>query len=154
MQPSIVLHYLIHEHFDHLRLQTVLSDLQYGACSVEKPILNHTVFPSIKEEVVESFEDIDVLLFEGIYTLCDGMTYDFLRYSTLRIFIDADDADISIWNWEREVRRGENARTQEKFEYDTKWDKENYRAVVYPTKKYADLVIQKPAKDAYELYWQ
>lgn len=150
-QPERVENYLIHPHFDHRGLHLILQQIHSGAEHIQKPIWDHEGPVSYKEEITECFWDIDLILFEGIYTLCDSATYDFLHYSALRIFIDADEEDICRWNWERELKLGEKARSKEKFDADTAWDMEDYRKTVVPTRSHADFIVHKYSNHTYDL---
>ena len=55
----------------------------------------------IKFEETLSLAGIDLLIIEGEYTLCDSTTYDFLKYSTLRIFMHTRAEDMIEWTWQR-----------------------------------------------------
>lgn len=150
-QPTPVENTKMHPYFDYRRLHTVLQQIVMGHEHVKKPIWDKTGPKSVKEEVVACFHDIDLLLFEGTYTLCGSNTYDFLKYSNYKVFIDAPQDTIVSWNYEREVPKGKKARTKEKFDSDIAWDMEDYRNVILPTKQVADFIIEKDSNHNYLL---
>ena len=150
-QPTIVKNALIHKHFDHYRLHNVIRQILDGTEHVIKPIWDSYGSTRIKEDVVACFWNIDLILFEGTYTLCDSKNYDFLKYSSLRIFIEATDENILTWNWEREMEHPLKARTREKFDNDAKWDMDDYHQTILPTKKYADFIINLDENHSYSI---
>lgn len=149
LQPTHVENTTLHPYFDYHRLHNVLRQVIDGQEYVEKPVWNKNGPKPVKEEIMASFCDIDLIIFEGIYTLWGADTYDFSKYSAFKIFIDAPLDVISVWNWERELQRGERARSKEKFDSDIAWDMEDYRNVILPAKKVADVVIEKDANHSY-----
>ncbi|MFZ5954468.1 MAG: uridine kinase family protein [Candidatus Dependentiae bacterium] len=154
LQPTPVENPLIHKNFDHIKLHDTLSKIISGEEHIEKPIWDHAEKVSTKDTEVACFHNVNLILFEGIYCLCDSTSYDFLKYSSIRVFLDADDTDIIEWNWKRELRTPEKARTREKFDEDIKWDMEDYHKTIAPTKQYADFVIFKKNDHSYEIRQQ
>lgn len=145
LQPTPVFNALLHPYLDHLRLHEVIQKVIAGQEHIQKPIWDRTGLKSVKEEVVACFHDIDLILFEGIYTLCGSETYDLLKYSSYRIFIEAPEDQIMQWNRDRESLKCRKSRTQEKFESDVAWDMKDYREIILPSKNNADIVIKKAA---------
>ena len=149
-KPSI--HATAHRNLDSYRLHEVMKQLGEGKKHIQKPVWEHAAWiQRSKREEVECFDGIELILFEGTYALCGPDTYDFLKYSQCRVFIDAPEERILQWNWERELR-GTRARTREKFDEDVAWDMEDYRRVILPSKKDADFIITKDESHAYHLF--
>ena len=153
LQPELVKNPVTHPHFDNSRAHDVIQQIIANGEHVRKPVWDHSEAISCKEEIVACFHDVDLVLFEGIYALCDENTYDFLHYSSLRIFLEAEEKDIIEWNWQRELECPKKARSREKFDGDVAWDMEDHRKVVAPTKKDADFIIHKDANHNYSLEW-
>ncbi len=90
-----------HPRLKHALVHSVMKKIKNGEKSIKKPGWNNEVTPPYKTEEVLSLEGIQLILFEGEYTLCDNEDYNFKQYSEFCIFIDADDEDIVDWDWQR-----------------------------------------------------
>lgn len=151
-EPTPIKNALIHPYFNQDRLHEVLKQVIEGKEHIEKPVWDTSGKVRAKEEETACFWGIDIILFEGIYTLCDESNYDFLKYSSLKIFLDATQENINAWNWQRELsHHPDKVRTKEKFDNDVKWDIEDYHKTIAPMKKHADFILTKDANYAYTL---
>lgn len=151
MQTAIVENYLTHPHFDYKYLHEVLQALSNRKQQVKKPVWHHSETHNYREDIIQSYENVDLILFEGIYSCCDKDTYDFAQYSALKIFIDAEEKDIIAWNWQRELSWGKKARNKEKFDTDIAWDIEDYKKTVLPAKKNAHFILHRKIDHRYIL---
>lgn len=139
-----------HAQFDYLRLHAVIQQILGGQEQVRKPIWNKTGPKPVKEDVVANFKDVDLLLFEGLYTLSGPDSYDLGKYKQYGIFINAPVDAILDWNWQRELAaKGREPRAREKFDSDVAWDMQDYYKVVLPTKDFADCILEKDSKHQY-----
>lgn len=136
---------LFDQHKAHALLQKILN----GEEIIEKPAWDETGPKSFKITQDFDLREVELLIFEGEFTVCDENTYDFLRYSNLRVIIDADDNDLIRWDWER-ARYLET----DSFAEFTEWKVQRiavYRKLLEPLKKYADYLVRKEGSHCYQL---
>lgn len=101
-------------HFKVSELHSTLSSIHQGAKLVSKP--TYSQITGLVGFQTLDITDIDLILFEGLYALCTREPINFYNYCTTGIFIEADEADIYRWKWEREQKKM-RSRTPEQFEY-------------------------------------
>jgi len=133
----------LHENFDHDGLHAMLQQILAGHEHVKKSAWDKNLPACFIKEETACFCDIDVILLEGIYVLCDMAPYAFSQYSMLRIFIDAAEDDIRNWKREREAAKPGPARPKEVFEKRLEWNMEDYRVNIKPSSKNAHFIILK-----------
>jgi len=91
----------IHKCFEWKRLHRFLNKMLEGESVVEKPAWDFSGDKPFKVTENYSLEDVELLIFEGEFSFCDERTYDLLKYTDVRIILDAKDKDIILWYWER-----------------------------------------------------
>ena len=91
-----------HPYLNHALMHACIQKIKNGETVVTKPIWNHEALrPPSKIEEQFSVNGVDLLLFEGEFTLCATEPYDFGKYINFGIFIDADVDNIIEWDWKR-----------------------------------------------------
>ncbi len=139
-----------HPRLEHKKAHSVIQKILYGEKSVRKPVWNlKELSPPSKIEENFSVEGIDLVLFEGEFTLCDDEAYNFRRYSEFGIFIDAEDDDVLQWNWTR--AREVPEKTQEEFVANNKPYLQRYREYVRSSRDSALYLLLKDANHRYML---
>lgn len=119
-----------HPRFEHLLAHAVIQKIKQGAKSITKPAWNPAELrPPAKIQENFLIERVDLIIFEGEFTLCEQAPYDFRKYSDLGIFVDADDEDIMEWNWQRKRSDTKNT-TQEEYKARIKSNTLKYRDFV------------------------
>lgn len=91
----------IHPNFNHLHAHTFLKKIADGEKLIEKPTWDLTGSKPVKVKETYDLRGVELLIFEGEFTLCDEHTYDFVKLSNVRVAIDAEDKDIINWDWKR-----------------------------------------------------
>lgn len=91
----------IHPHFDYRSAHIFLKKIADGEQIIEKLTWDLTGPKPVKVKENYDLRSIELLIFEGEFTLCDETTYDFVKLSNVRIAIDAADKDIIDWDWRR-----------------------------------------------------
>ncbi len=130
----------------HATIQRILD----GEKSVHMPAwIPEELRPPSKTEMDFSVQGIDLILFEGEFTLCDDEPYDFRRYSQFGIFIDADGDDILGWDWVRP--RGRVEKTKEEMMVNRRPYQERYRTYVRSSRDTAAYLLLKDRDHRYTL---
>jgi hypothetical protein len=139
MEPIPVKNALFHPHLDYGKAHAVIKEILNGATSIVSPAwdLSGPVFSKTTKTL--DLKDVDLIVFEGEFTLCDSDSYDFLQYSSLRILMDANNEDLIDWNWQR--NRGIKEKTKEEFARNVLEGLIKYRVYAAPTFKYAQHLI-------------
>ena len=117
----------------HAKIKEVLS----GNACISKPKWSDDA--SYKFEETVSLVGINLLIFEGEYTLSDSAMYDFLKYSSLRIYMQAHDKDMLEWNWQR-GRAIQQQTKDDFFAYMTE-SMHHYHTYIEPTQKHAHYIV-------------
>ena len=148
------------DHFDpnqfHPRLEyqlahAVIQQLKCGEQIVKKPAWNpKRARPPIKVEEQFSVEGIDIVLFEGEFSLCKDKPYDFSKYSQFGIFIDAQDEDILEWDWQR-ARPELHSQIKSEFVQKQQEYLQRYRSYVHSSSNDALYLLLKDAMHHYTL---
>ncbi len=139
-----------HRRFEFTRVHATLQKILDGEKSVRKPVWNPGPRPPLKIEVDFSVQGIDLILFEGEFTLSDDEPYDFRRYSQFGIFVDADDDDILGWDWIR--ARHVDEKTKEEMIANRRPGLEGYRAYVCSSRDSAAYLLLKDRDHRYTLH--
>lgn len=121
------------------KLHSTLTSIRNGENEVVKPTINQLT----KEMGQETLQlaNVDCVLFEGAYTLCDFPPMDFLHYADLAIYLESSLENIYDWKWEREFKKSLQ-RSPESFFNHMMEILRDFAFHVYPTKKNADCVVQ------------
>ncbi len=92
-----------HPKLNHVLMHSIIREIKAGEKVVRKPAwdLTDLRLPVLTEENF-SVEGVDVVLFEGEFTMCEKEPYNFKQYSKFGVFVTADNEDIAEWNWERQ----------------------------------------------------
>lgn len=135
-------------HLKVTELHACLSSIFAGASQVQKPFTNQLTGEAGYEFV--SLEDIDLILFDGLYTLCDIPPLNFFDYCETGIFLDADVEDIRKWKWERELRKNK-PRTPEQFVKHMEVIFNEFNQNVSYSRKNAYFIIQADSEHHYQL---
>ncbi len=104
-----------HPRLNHALMHSVIQQIKGGQPVVSKPAWDLTDMRS-PALIVENFSvaEVDVVLFEGEFTMCQDEPYNFKQYSSFGVFVTADNRDIAKWNWDRQrgIQEGE---TEDQF---------------------------------------
>lgn len=139
MDPIPVENPLFHPHLDYVKARVAIKEILDGNESIIKPAWDLTGPEFFKIKEMFDLRGVDLIIFEGEYTLCDSDSYDFLKYSSLRIFMDAKNEDLIDWNWNR--KRGIVQKTKEELAIEILKSLKKYRANIENTIKYADYFV-------------
>lgn len=135
-----------HPRLQHAVMHSIIQKIQTGQSTVRKPAWNQKGLPSKIEEDF-TVQGMDLVLYEGEFTLCNQIPYDFSKYSALGIFIDAQDDNIIDWNWSR--GRDIEGTTKEEFAAMVKPALQKYRAFVQSCPARATYLITKETDHRY-----
>jgi len=149
MEPLAVKNPLFHPHLDYVKAHAVIQEILDGAISIVKPTWDLSGAEFFKTTNTLDLKDIDLIVFEGEFTLCDSDSYDFLKYSSLRILMDAENDDLINWNWDR--KRGIKEKTKEEFTTGVLRGLIHYRDHIAPTIKYAQYLVLQNKNHEYTL---
>lgn len=135
-------------HFKMQELHECLAQIFSGAKTIQKP-----TYQQLTGEIgVESLElnTVDLILFDGLYALCSVPPLNFFDYCSVGIFLEAEEADISAWKWERELKKTQH-RTPEQFLKHMEALLADYHQNIEYSKSNARFVIRKNSDHAYTL---
>ncbi len=138
-----------HARFDYAKAHSTVQRILDGEKSIRKPAWNPERKPPFIIEEDFSVQGIDLILFEGEFTLCDDEPYDFRRYSEFGIFVDADGDDILGWDWIRLRRRAE--KTKEEMMVNRRPYQERYRTYARSSRDTAAYLLLKDRDHRYTL---
>ena len=142
-----------HPWLEHTLAHEVIQKIKKGEKSVKMPAWNPKhLRPPAKIEKDFSVEGVDLIVFEGEFTLCVDAPYDFSKYSTMSVFIDAKDEDILEWGWQRKERTIVE-KTKEEFVKNNKPSLQKYRAHFF-VQRAATYVVLKDLRHHYSLQVQ
>jgi type I pantothenate kinase len=150
------------ESYDRNQLRQFLSDLKSGVPEVYAPFYSHLHYDIVPEQQI-TIRQPDIVIIEGLNVLQRGevgkpFVSDYFDFS---LYVDADEADIARWFWERFVRLRETAFQDPNsfFHQFAAWSLEeceeratriwreingkNLRENILPTRDRARLIVQK-----------
>ena len=119
-------------------LHRVLQDIKHGKKYIKKPIINQLT--KERDEEILDLENVDVIFFEGMYTIAKEPPMKLLAYVDLGIYLESTTENICKWKWERENKKT-HPRTFSEFEIHMTLIFEDFIKFVYPTKQNADWVL-------------
>lgn len=136
----------------HLKLSELhecLADLHSGKKIVFKPTYDHMTGKTSYE--ILDLTHADMILFEGIYALCSKEPVNFFQYCEFGIFLEADEADIYLWKWQREQKKI-HPRTKEEYEMQIQVLLTEYHKNIEYSKKNAIFFINKDSGHNYQIH--
>ena len=119
-------------------LHRVLQEIKQGQRQVNIQKINQLTKERSSE--ILNLQGIDLILFEGMYTLSNDSPMNLRSYADLGIYMETTVENICQWKWEREKKKTVS-RSLEQFENHMTLIFEDFVRFVYPTKQYADWVI-------------
>jgi uridine kinase len=108
----------------------------------ENEIIKPTINQLTKEMGQETLQlaNVDCVLFEGSWTLCDFPPMNFLQYADISIYLESSLENIYDWKWQRELKKSLQRTPQSFFNHMMEVLKD-FAFHVYPTRKNADYII-------------
>lgn len=142
----------IHPYLNANAISTVLSGIALGALQVNQPYLKTCKHGyNIRHETV-NYEKADIILFEGVYSLCGPRSFDFRKYCAFGIFMETSDDNIYKWDWERNLSKPKAIRKSKKrFKKSFKGCMLNYTQYILPYRSQAKYIIYKREKNSYSI---
>lgn len=135
-------------HFKVRELHECLASIFSAEKHVQKPTCNQLTGEIGTEVLV--LNNIDLILFDGLYALCSNSPLNFSDYCSFTIFLEAAEADIYTWKWEREQKKTQ-PRTPEQFARHMEALLLEYHQNIEYSKKNANVIIRKDSNHNYEL---
>lgn len=135
-------------HFKARELYDCLASIFSGEKNIKKPTCNQLT-GKIGAEVLD-LNNIDLILFDGLYALCSKPPLNFFDYCLEGVFLEADESDIYKWKWEREQKKIQ-PRTPEQFAKHMKALFIEYHQNIEYSKENASFIIRKDSNHNYEL---
>lgn len=135
-------------HFKATELHNCLTSIFSGEKHVKKPTCNQLT-GEIGTEFID-LNNIDLILFDGLYALCSESPLHFFDYCFMGIFLEANESDIYSWKWEREQKKAQ-PRTQEQFVQHMEALLLEYHQNIEYSKKNAFYIIKKDSSHNYQL---
>jgi pantothenate kinase len=144
---------IIHPYLNARKLRNFLDAMQQGEAELLKPFINRMRIPYCREERLVNYADTDIIIFEGVYSLCGPENFDFFKYCSFGIFMEADENDICTWHWERELTKPSKIRrSRGKFKRDLRENMKDYHAHILPCKENASFIVYKKEKRKYSVH--
>jgi len=135
------------------QVHQVMEEIKKGSTEITMPFLNRATMPYSIEYRTVNLSEIDVILFEGTYSLGDDDSYNFFKHCNLGIFLDTSPANSAQWVKDREQNRLPHLqRSPEKLEKDIHAELQRYHNYVVPSKKNASFIIYKEKKNKYSVF--
>ena len=119
-------------------LYSVLEEIKLGNKKVAVPKINQ--LKKERTEQILNLDEVDLILFEGMYVLSNAQDLRLRPYVDLGIYMETTTENICHWKWERELKKT-TPRTKEQFEAHMSLIFEDFIRFVYPTKQNADWVL-------------
>ncbi len=138
-------------HLQSGKLHQVLAAIAEGQRQVIKPFC-YQLTAAAGEEVLD-LREVDLLLFEGLYALCTQEPLHFFSYCAIGIYLEADEADISSWKWQREMKKA-SPRSPEQFVKHMEDIFSDFHQNVSPSKENATFILYKNSEHQYKLALQ
>lgn len=125
----------------HLRSDEVrrtLHTIASGCKHIEKPFNNQVTAESGVEMI--DLTDVDLILFDGIYTLSNTAPLDFFQYCAGGIYLESEEENITAWKWEREQKKL-HRRTPEQFARHMEEILLDFHVNIMPSKEQARFIL-------------
>lgn len=119
-------------------LYSVLEQIKLGNKRIKIQKINQLT--KERTEKILNLDEIDLVLFEGMYTLSNTDDIRLQPYVDLSVYMETTTENICQWKWEREKKKT-TPRTMEQFEAHMVLIFEDFIRFVYPTKQNADWVV-------------
>ena len=135
-------------HYQLEKAHEVIKAMILRENTIHKPTYDgHTRL--LSSEIV-NLEKIDLILLEGGYALCSEPPLNFLPYSDVKIFLEAEESDIIQWRHQREQLRV-LPRTEEEFSKFIGAVLLDFKNNILDSRKNADFVIRIDHQHQYSL---
>lgn len=139
----------IHPNLDHDSLHDFLSLNREGIKKISKPCAVDA--NNLKRKTLD-FTAVDLIIFEGIYSLTGPETYNFVQYCTLGVFLDAQTSHIVKWHASRNKKRPFFKRfSNSDIRQHATCLLYEYTRFILPSKKNAQIVVYKDGINTYRL---
>jgi uridine kinase len=126
-------------HYQLHKAHEIIKAIILRESAIHKPTYDgHTRL--LSSEIV-NFQKVDLIFLEGGYALCSEPPLNFLSYSDLNIFLEAEESDIIRWRHEREQQRL-LPRTEEEFSKFIGAVLLDFKKNILYSRKNADFVIR------------
>lgn len=135
-------------HFNAAELHNCLASIFSGKKQIKKPTCNQLT-GEIGLELLD-LNNIDLILFDGLYALCSEPPLNFFDYCFKGIFLEANESDIYNWRWEREQKKMQ-PRTVQQFVKHMEVLLLDYHQHIKYSKKNAFYIIKKDTHHNYNL---
>lgn len=135
-------------HFKVEELHDCLTSIFLGSKYLQKPTCNQLT-GEIGKETLE-LENVNLILFDGLYALCSIAPINFFDYCRMGIFLEADESDIYKWKWEREQKKNQ-PRAANEFEKHMEALLLEYHQNIEHSKENAFYIIRKDKDHQYTL---
>lgn len=119
-------------------LHSVIEEITLGRSQIKTPKINQLT--KERTEEILNLDEVDLILFEGMYTLSNNEAINLQPYIDLGIYMETTTENICRWKWEREKKKTVS-RSLEQFEAHMALIFEDFVRFVYPTKQNADWVV-------------
>jgi len=133
-------------YFDLEGIHTFFQNFMKSQQSIQKP--TSAEFEDLYSTEVLDLSRVDIILFEGCFTLCGKDPMNYIQYCDKGIYLDAEDADISRWKRERPSTV---QRTNEEFAEHMRNTFNAHREYIAPFKSQATWVVHKAPDHSYSL---
>lgn len=140
----------INPYYDYRSAHDFFKKIADGEQVIEKLTWDLTGRKPVKVKEAYDLRGVELLICEGEFTLCDEKTYDFVKFSNVRIALDAKNKDIIDWDW----MRARDLETNDFAEFTVlrTASLSKYRTLSEPlTKQYADFLVTKEKNHRYFL---
>ncbi len=135
----------------HFNLQSAhhfFSSLSENQRQLKKDVVNQLTDERSVEEL--DLNKTDLILFEGLYSLCSLAPLNYFQYCHSGIFLEAEEKDIWDWKWQREQQKTE-PRTNEEFQQHMKAVFDVHHETILPSKNNARFVVSMDTGHHYSL---
>lgn len=134
--------YLIHPYLNYQRIHRVLQSILEGQRIIMQPV----------ERVTKpiDYTDADIVIFEGVYSLCGPESFDFFKYCSFGIFMEGNEKNVALWHWQREQNKPKDSRrSKSKFKSELKLNMIDYHSHILPCRHNGEFIVYKKEKNKY-----
>ena len=135
-------------HFNLQGAHNFLTSLSKINDNSKKDVVNQLTDERSVEEL--DLNKTDLILFEGLFSLCSLAPINYFQYCHSGIFLEAEEKDISDWKWQREQQKTE-PRTSEEFQEHMKAVFDVHHETILPSKDNAHFIVSMDSGHHYSL---
>jgi uridine kinase len=135
-------------HFKLSELHECLNAIHSGKKIIFKPTYDQITGKTSSE--ILNLTHTDLVLFEGLYALCSKEPLNFFHYCEFGVFLEANEADVYLWKWQREQKKI-HPRTEEEYAKHTQSLLTEYHKNIEYSKKNAIFFINKDSDHNYQI---